>query len=171
MRPSRPFPALCCVLALFVLSGCGDIYRYASSGAVGWALKQEIRDRRQTQITLSQLTRFDWDEMIVFGSYTSNQEICRRLQLDEAACKAADLPEPLDDGLNLLVFRLNGKIVHHETHLAYHGEFRVDDRISFTPDNARFAVEAKGTLPNGERQLILPWQPPTAPTSSAKQMP
>jgi len=144
-------------LSLLALTGCGDIYRYAASGEVGWALKKEIRDRQQTTVTLAKLTRFPWDELIVFGSYTPRHEICRRLQLDEAACKAADLPEPLDDGLNLLVFRLNGKIVHHEIQLGYHGEFRVEER-SFTPRDALFVVEPGTTLSNGKRQLILLWQ-------------
>lgn len=142
-------------LGIVTLAGCGDIYRYVTSSEVGWAIKKEIRDRRQTDISIARLTRFDWDEMIVFGAYTPIWEICRRLQLDEQTCKAANLPEPLNDGLSLLVFRRNGKIVHREIHLGYHGEFRVDDRISFTPDDARFVVEAKSTLSNGERQLIL----------------
>lgn len=148
------------VLSLLVLTGCGDIYRYATSSEVGWAIKQEIRDRQQTTINLAKLTRFSWDELIIFGSYTPNNEICRRLQLDDTACKAADLPEPLYDGLSLLVFRLNGKIVHREIHLGYHGEFRVDDRISFTPRDAIFTVEPGSTLSDGQRQLILLWQAP-----------
>ena len=89
----------------------------------------------------------------------------------KAACKASDLPEPLNDGLNLLVFRLKGKIVHREIHIGYHGEFRVDDRISFTPHNARFVVEPNSTLSNGERQFILLWKPPASSTSLAKATP
>jgi hypothetical protein len=57
----------------------------------------------------------------------------------------------------LLVFRLNGKIVHHEIQLGYHGEFRVEER-SFTPRDALFVVEPGTTLSNGKRQLILLWQ-------------
>lgn len=147
-------------LCPLVLTGCGDIYRYAASGEVGWAIKQEIRNRQQTTVTLAKLTRFSWDELIVFGPYTPNDEICRRLQLDDLACKVADLPEPLDDGLSLLVFRRNGKIVHREIHLGYHGTFRVDDRISFTPRDAIFTVEPGSTLSDGQRQLILLWQAP-----------
>lgn len=147
--------ALSCIL----LSGCGDIYRYLSSGELGWAIKREIRDRQQTEITLTKLTRFSWDELIIFSSYTPRNEICRRLQLNETDCIAADVPEPLNDGLNLLIFRLNGKIVHQEIPLGYHGEFRVDEN-SFTPRDAVFIVEQGSILRNGQRQLILIGKPP-----------
>jgi hypothetical protein len=148
------------------LSGCGDLYRYLNSGEVGWAIKHEVRNRQKAEISLAMLTRFRWDELVVFGSYTPRDEICRRLQLDEPACTAANLPEPLNDGLSLLVFRRNGKIVHREIHLGYHGEFRVDDRISFTPQNAVFLVEPHGMLRHGERHLLLKWRPPPSPNTS-----
>lgn len=160
VKSKLPWLAFGLALSCSQLTGCGDIYRYATSGEVGWAIKEEIRDRQQATIHLAKLTRFSWDELIVFGSYTPNYEICRRLQLDDAACKAADLPEPLNDGPSLLLFRLNGKIVHHEIQLGYHGEFRVDDQISFTPQNAVFVVETGSTLGNGKRQLILLWSAP-----------
>lgn len=158
-------------LGIIALAGCGDIYRYVASGEVGWALKKEIRDRGRQEITLTGLTRFAWDEMIVFGAYTPIWEICGRLRLDKQACEMANLPEPLNEGLNLLVFLQHGKIVHREIHLGYHGEFRVDDRVHFTPDNAHFVVEPKGTLQNGERQLVLLWQPPASTNRSAKTKP
>ncbi len=147
---------------IIVLAGCGDIYRFVSSGEVGWALKKEIRDLQQNVVTLSRLTRFPWDELIIFSSYTPRNEICRRLQIDDANCSASDLPEPMNDGLNLLVFRLNGKIVHREIQIGYHGEFRVEER-SFTPSDAVFVVEPRGTLNDGQRQLILLWKAPSQP--------
>lgn len=166
-NPSRSYRLLCRqiiagALGITALAGCGDIYRFATSREVGWALKKEIRDRRQNEFTLSSLTRFPWDELVIFSSYTPRNEICRRLQIGEPDCIAADLPEPLNDGLNLLVFRLNGKIVHRETQLGYHGEFRVEER-SFTPRDAVFAVEPRGMLSNGQRQLILLWKAPSQP--------
>ena len=165
-NPNRPYrlprrQIIAGALGIVGLAGCGEIYRYASSGEVGWAIKKEIRDKQKTEITLSRLTRFSWNELIIFSSYTPRNEICHRLRLDEADCKAADLPEPLDDGLSLLVFRQNGKIVHHEIHLGYHGDFRVEERSS-TPDDAVFVVEPGGTLRSGERQLVLLWQPPSS---------
>ncbi len=137
-----------------MLAGCGDIYRYLTSGEVGWAIKREIHDRQQTEIALASLTRFSWDELIVFSAYTPRDEICQRLKLDERACITADIPEPLDDGLGLLVFRQNGKIVHREIQLGWHGRFQVDER-SFTPQTAVFIVEPNGTGRNGDPYLIL----------------
>ena len=170
VKAQRSGLALLLVLSCILLSGCGDIYRYLRSGEVGWAIKREIRDRQQSEITLARLTRFSWDELIVFGSYTPHHEICRRLQLSESDCIAADLAEPLDDGLNLLVFRLNGKIVHREMQLGYHGAFRVDER-SFTPRDAVFVVEQGSLLSKGQRQLILLSKAPSQPIDSPRHSP
>lgn len=166
-RASLPIRLAALGTCLFMtLSGCGDLYRFISSGEVGWAIKREVRNQQKTEISLATLTRFNWDELIIFGSYTPRNEICRRLQLEEPACASANLPEPLDDGLSLLVFRLNGKIVHREIHLGYHGEFRVDNRIGFTPQNAVFVVEPHGMLRHGERQLLLKWRPTPPPKTT-----
>lgn len=156
--------ALLCAAAGALLAGCGDIYRYLASGEVGWAIKREIRDRQRSEVALAGLTRFAWDELIVFSAYTPRQEICRRLKLDDEACAAANLPEPLDDGLGLLVFRLGGKIVHQEIQLGWHGRFDVDER-SFTPQTAVFVVEPRGTGRNGEPHLVLHAKP-ASPDSS-----
>lgn len=159
------------IASLLLLAGCGAVYRYLSSGPVGWAIKHEVRDNKRQQISVAALTRFPWEELIVFSSYTPTQEICRRLQLDDSACKAADLPEPMNDGLSLIVFRKAGRIVHREIHLGYHGEFRVEER-SFSPADAHFVVEAIGTLGNGEPHLVLRWQPVSSPSAnSSKQTP
>lgn len=170
VRAKLPQLVFLCTLPVILLAGCGDIYRYLTSGEVGWAIKREIRDRQQTEIALASLTRFSWDELIVFSAYTPRQEICQRLKLDERACVAADLQEPLDDGLGLLVFRQNGKIVHREIQLGWHGSFQVDER-SFTPQTAVFVVEPHGTGRNGEPYLILLAKQATPNSSLTKHSP
>lgn len=141
-----------------ILTGCGDIYRYLKSGEVGWAINQEIRSRHQSEIALASLSRFLWDELVIFSAYTPRDEVCQRLRLNERDCASAELPEPDNDELGLLVFRLNGKIVHHEIHLGWHGEFDADDRQTFTTQNAIFRVEPSGTLRNGQPRFILRWR-------------
>ena len=47
-------------ISLLVLTGCGDIYRYAASGEVGWALKKKIRDRQRNTVTLNELTQLGY---------------------------------------------------------------------------------------------------------------
>lgn len=165
IRSISPRFVLFFAVAMLTLTGCGDIYRYVSSGELGWAIKKEIRDRSRTEITLSKLTLFPWDDLVIFSAYTPRMEICKRLALDEIGCNSADLSEPMNDGLNLLVFRLNGKIVHREIHLGEHGEFRVEEQ-SFTPQDAVFVVEPHATLGNGKRQLILRWKPPSSANPS-----
>ena len=170
VRAKLPQLVVLCALPVILLAGCGDIYRYLTSGEVGWAIKREIRDRQQTEIALASLTRFPWDELIVFSAYTPRQEICQRLKLDERTCVAADLPEPLDDGLGLLVFRRNGKIIHREIQLGWHGRFQVDER-SFTPQTAVFVVEPHGSGRDGEPYLILRAKPPASNSSLTKHSP
>ena len=75
VRAKLPQLVFLCTLSVILLAGCGDIYRYLTSGEVGWAIKREIRDRQQTEIALASLTRISWDELIVFSAYTPRQEM------------------------------------------------------------------------------------------------
>ena len=49
-------------ILLSCLTACGELYRYAKSGEVGWALKKAIRDQHKKEVVLKELTHFSWDE-------------------------------------------------------------------------------------------------------------
>lgn len=155
MRYDFSMRVLAIFLVCFFLSGCGDVYRYLSSGSVGWAINEEIRHKKKTEVVISRLTDFSWSELVVFGAYTRQIEVCNRLQLSDVTCQDKISAEPNNDGLQLLVFLRNKEIVHTELHLGWHGSFQVDDTVTLTPQTAVFLVEKKGKLYSGEDNLVL----------------
>lgn len=143
------------VIALIsILSGCGDIYRYIRSGEVGWAIKKEIRDKNKKEIVMANVTKFSWNEFFVFGGYTMIEEVCQNLNIPENECGNVITSSPMDDAQQLMVFRLNGKVVHSEIQIAWHGRFKIE-KMPLNPSTAVFNVVADGKLYNGEDSLIL----------------
>lgn len=142
------------------LSGCSDIQRYFTTGEVSWALKRELRDKRATQVELAKLTKFEWDELYLFGPYFPSSDVCKSLELSALECKSAITVASTDDGEMLLVFRLKKKIVHTEIHLRGYGDFvpalsEKSLRQPFTPQTAIFFVSLEGKDTNGAGGLIL----------------
>ncbi len=142
-------------MLLLCCAGCGDIYRYFSSGKVGWALKRELRDKHAPKVSIAKLTKFQWDELFIFGPYEPTSEVCRGLNLTSTECKATITSESTDDGQMLMVFRNNGKVVHTEMHIRWHGDFTPVTDKPFTPATAVFkvVVDGKGSL--GQDWLCL----------------
>ncbi len=143
------------LVACLLLGNGGDIYRYFSSGPVGWAINKKIRFQDKREIVIADLTDFAWDELVVFGAYSRQVEICNRLKLDEHDCATKIQAEPNNDGLALLVFLRDKQVVHTETHLGWHGEFDVDDSRTWTPGTAIFRVEEDGRLYSGAPRYHL----------------
>lgn len=132
------------VMLVFCLAGCGDLYRYARSGEVGWALKKEIRDNHVKEVAIANLTRFQWDEFFVFDPYVPTGRICEKLGLSQPGCGSAITSASTSDGEMLLVFRHKGNVVHTEMHLRWHGDFSPAPGEPFTPESAVFAVVVDG---------------------------
>lgn len=129
--------------SLLLLSGCGEIYRYAKSGEVGWALKTELRDKRRKEVDMTKLAKFKWDELFTFDPYTPMIDVCKRLALSEDDCRQHIKAESDDDGVMLIVFRKNGKIVHSEMHFLWHGDFTPVPANPFTSSTSVFSVLVK----------------------------
>lgn len=129
--------------SLVLLSGCGEIYRYAKSGEVGWALKTELRDKRRKEVDMTKLVKFKWDELFTFELYTPMIDVCKRLALSEDDCQQHIKAECDDDGVTLIVFRKNGKIVHSEMHFLWHGDFTPVPANPFTSSTSVFSVLVK----------------------------
>lgn len=111
------------MLVLIGVAGCGEVYRYFNSGPVGWALKHELRDRHSQRVVLSQLTRFAWDEVFLFGPYLPKSDVCAALAISDSQCEHSISAESTDDGEMLLAFRQSGALVHTELHFRWHGDF------------------------------------------------
>lgn len=142
------------IALIFTLSGCGDIYRYIRSGEVGWAIKKEIRDKHEKKIIIANTTKFPWDEFFVFGAYTMAEEVCQSLSIPEVECGDVITSSPIDDAQQLMVFRLNGKVVHSEIHIAWHGKFKFK-KMPLNPSTAVFSVVVNGQTYNGQDSLVL----------------
>jgi hypothetical protein len=120
---------------------------------------KELRDNQannQTkEVTIAKLTRFAWDELFLFSPYTPSREVCKRVQVTAADCKAVIPDESKDDGEMMMVFRIKGKVAHSELHHRSHGDFTPAPAEPFTPQTAVFSVVAESTGAAGADWLKL----------------
>lgn len=141
-------------LWVVLLSACQ--YFDAPPGPVSLALKEELRTKKVTNVDLATLTKFEWDELILFGPYQPIQDVCRELGLSYVSCARTIQVQSNDDGEMLMVFRKDGAIVHVEMHYRFNGDFspiKKAQRIS--PKNGRFQVKQTSTTSSGEPWLQL----------------
>lgn len=143
------------ILLVLNLCGCGDIYRHLKSGDVGWAIKKELRDEKSQSIEIAKLTKFQWDELFLFGPYQPTNEICKRLDLSSIECKSLIDAESIGEGETLMVFRNKGKIVHSEIHFRFQGDFAPVPDKPLTPRTAIFTVSIEGKDAQGEDWVKL----------------
>jgi len=147
--------ALITLLALS-LSGCGEIYRFVSSGKVGWALKRELRDRRAVVVSIAKIAPFTWDELFLFGPYHPTEMVCQRLKIEASECRSTIPTESTDDGEMLLVFRQSSRVVHTELHYRWHGDFTPPPtQQPLTPLSAVFTVVREGSCAGANCWLKL----------------
>ena len=144
------------VVVVGTLAGCGDIYRYYKSGPVSWALKREVRDNYAQRIVLSDLTRFAWDELFLFGPYQPKSMVCATLGIGEMQCESRILVTSVDDGEMLIAFRKSGALVHSELHYRWHGDFTPLPSVQPIPlSRATFRVVPEGRAAGGGAWLKL----------------
>lgn len=137
-------------LVFCALAGCGEIDRYLTAGPVGWALKQEVRDRGASRVVLSRLTNFDWDQLFVFGPYAPQAEVCAVLAVSASDCESKVGAGSMDDGEMVLAFRRGGELVHAELHLRWHGDLTpVPAAQPISRDRAVFRVLREGQAASG----------------------
>ena len=142
------------IAAFAFLFGCEPTYLL--SGPVGRAIRKEVRDSKKTEINLTNLIPFEWDELFLFEPYTPRSVICGKLGISEEGCLQEIADESTDDGEMYLVFRKAGKIVHKEMYIRFNGDFTpIDFEQPLTPENAKFSVKEAGASANGDPWLRL----------------
>jgi hypothetical protein len=159
----RPITDVAWLVIVALLLGCDSApVRYYYSGPVSWALKQEVRDKRASEVDLKKLTRFEWDELILFPPYESKNEVCRSLSLDRWQCMWTVTADSSDDGQMVMAFLLRKEVVHVELHYRFHGDFgrEVEPQIISSKDSV-FAVGVKGKSVGGDPWLVLIANPST----------
>ncbi|MBA1273234.1 hypothetical protein [Stutzerimonas azotifigens] len=137
-----------------LLSGCG-LWFGAGEGEVSRALVLALRERNSEPITLAELTRFPWDELLLFAPYTPQASVCQALALSRARCALVARGESSSDGEMLMVFREAGQVVHSEMHLRSHGDFLPLPDAHLTPATAVFDVVQDGDGAGGQPWLRL----------------
>ncbi len=136
------------------LAGCG-LWFDAGEGEVSRALNLALHERQRERITLAELTRFPWDELLLFAPYTPRASVCQALALSRARCALVARGESSSDGEMLMVFREAGQVVHSEMHLRSHGDFLPLPGAPLTPATAVFDVVEEGEGTDGRPWLRL----------------
>jgi hypothetical protein len=107
-------------------------------------------------IVLSKYTPFEWDELYVFGPYNDKQQVCGTLSLGRVQCMLQLEEDFLNDGVQSLVFRLRGEVVHSELHARWHGDFYpTPPNQPLTPLTAVFEVTTMGVSTTGNPWRVL----------------
>ena len=144
------------LIVVCLLSGCGDLYRFAKSGPVGWEIKKQLRDRGMRTVNLSEVAPFGWSELFLFNPYSSRDSVCKALGINLSQCTNVVTSETVDEGSVLLVFRDSGVIVHSELHFRFHGDFApVPPSQPIARAAASFQAVVEGQSSSGEQWLKL----------------
>ncbi len=144
------------ILVAIFAAYSGPIYRYAGSGQVGWALKKQIRDAQFAKVDLAKITPFKWDELYIFPPYAGPETVCAALSMSMHECISKTKVDSNDDGLTLLAFKDQGKLVHAESHLSFHGDFvPVPKQQPVRKHNAVFRVVGDGKSATNESRFRL----------------
>lgn len=147
-------------LWVILLSACQ--YSDAPPGPVSLALKEELRIKKVTRVDLATLTKFEWDELILFEPYQPIQDVCRELGLSHESCSRAIQVQSNGDGEMLMVFRKDGAIAHVEMHYRFNGDFLpIKNAQRISSKNGQFQVRQTSTTRSGDPWLQLdPMQAP-----------
>ena len=106
---------------------------------------------------MTKLAKFRWDELFTFEPYTPMIDVCKRLALSEDDCRQHIKSECDDDGVMLIVFRKDGKIVLFEMHFFWHGDFTPVPANPFTSSTSVFSVLVKDqSLLPPDRLMLRP---------------
>ena len=139
-----------------LLAGCGEVSRWWRTGDVGRALSKALREQAAAEVDLRSLTRFSWDELLVFAAPTTPREVCRKLRLTKDDCDRKITMTSIRADEALLVFREKQAIVHVEPLLRANGDFsRSIHLMPFRQEQAVFVVTAGPRPPGGESPLYL----------------
>lgn len=106
------------VASLLLVGGCF----FSSAGEFSVALGKKLQAERQPVIDLAKVTSFNWEELFIFGPYSSREENCKVLQLTGLECRLT-VPASVDEGEYFLVFMERQKLVHSEHHHRSNGDF------------------------------------------------
>ena len=112
----------CIAGVLAVSTALSACFNTIAAGPFSTALGSLLRAQRPARVDLAKVLPLQWDELFLYGPYSPREPACRELGLGWLPCRTT-LPATTDEGAWSLVFRLNGRVVHHEQHARRNGDF------------------------------------------------
>ena len=125
-------------------------------GPVSNAIKEELHSKRASRIDIASLTKFDWDELLLFEPYQSRSDVCKSLGLANAQCDQTITFQSNDDAQMLMVFRKDGRVSHVEMHYRFNGDFLPSKEMQrISRDGSLFEAKTDGKSTDGSQRLTL----------------
>ena len=125
------------------LVACNPLVPHIS---VAGGLRTALVQGDGTIVRVQHLTDFAWEQFVVFGPYTSCEEIEKTLGFKWKDCKATDIE--MSDAIDLLVFVRQKRIVRLEELPRRNGDFASESLNGlFTPRTAVFIVRSPKKYP------------------------
>ncbi|WP_088044479.1 hypothetical protein [Bacillus sp. EAC] len=93
----------------------------------------------RNSIDFAKETDFQWDEMIIFPPYAQLETDFKKLKI-KTNVKKIQTPIESNDGINLIVYTKNHKIVSYVNNRRDKGDFPFTNNRIFTNKNAKFKI-------------------------------
>jgi hypothetical protein len=125
------------VLFIVVLSGCIN-NEYLLNKELQESISTVVSDTNNTEIDISKLTDFDWEEAYLFAPYTSQDDINRELGF-----KSKDKSDiHIREDIYLLLFVNENKVVHYVEIERQKSDFLITDGSEkITPENPMITIK------------------------------
>lgn len=105
-------------------------------------LIEEKEDEEKIIINFQSLTDFKWDKLYIFFPYTPTDEIINTLGFNWSKVEKTSIW--CDEGINLLVFVSNERVVKYIEYPRNYGDFLSLNKKVFTPQEAIFELRKQG---------------------------
>lgn len=106
------------LLALALAAGAA----FAAEGQFSAALRTRLQAGPVTEIDLSKVGPFAWEDVYIFPPRTTREENCKTVAVDWFECRFT-FPAVVGDDEYFLVFRRKGQIIRAERHPRANGAF------------------------------------------------
>lgn len=90
---------------------------------VNQSIRKLTRGENVTAFHLNEVTRFAWDEVILFGPYVPRSQVCAKLGIPTKDCERFVTMESTDDSDMTLAFVMQGCLVAYAKHRRIDGDF------------------------------------------------
>ena len=116
-------------------------------------------------IDFAQITDFDWDRVYCFNAYSGQSGIEKTLGFSWPGLGGSEVE--MSEGVTLIVFVKNGRVVRSFDHPRWKGDFGgIDNPHGLTRAEARFVVHRGAGFPEVSLADVIAAGPTTIPTTA-----